>query len=220
MENLVMVVLGKNEDAFNLFYDLKEHFYKADSYSILQGAVFTKTDGRFDYKDGFNQSRYDGESRRLKYLEGGLLGGLMGAVSGRYGMNFGTMAGLTGAMAVIPPIYEGKEDKGFEEFDEQTDTLNIYKAFAELINNGEYGVILHVQEKHTSGLDNRIKKYEDTRVYRKDADSAYKALATLPEGSKAGESEVDKEGFSERVKEKIEEMKDAVQEQFNHKNAS
>ncbi len=162
MEKLVLVVLQKNEDAFNLFYDLRQHWYVKDQYSVLQGAVFNKKNGELAYKDGFNQS-----NNGISYLEGGLIGALVGVLLGPFGIFLGSMVGVSIAQ------YSAAQK------DAKAQTL--FQFFKTEIKEDDYCVLLHVEEKDAIGLDTLITKYPLKVMDRRNTEEIYQEIALAKE---------------------------------------
>ncbi len=172
MKKLVLAVLKNNTDAYNLFFNLKSHCYSRKKYLILEGAVFQRNGNHFHYKDGFAQT-HDG----LSFLEDGLLGHFTAVVAQPNTIAW-SGTGMPGFLWIAAPKHELKQDL---DFDADLDTKSFYKAFQAKIKDGQFGVVLHVNEEDEDGLNKIFETYSPEHIYRADAEDSYYNLSLMNE---------------------------------------
>lgn len=169
MKKLILVVLEDSKQAFDLFFKVKSHTYVPKDYLVLEGAVFHKENDKFHYQDGFAQ-KHDG----LRFLDDGLLFNFSRLIAIPYTNDAG------GLFAMGRPLIQRnlKQDLDFEY---DIDTKSFFQVFHEKIQEGQYGVVLHVSELDERKLDKLFEDFCPEHVYRADAIDTYYALSLRDE---------------------------------------
>lgn len=164
MQKLVLVVLDKNQDAYDLFFKLKANNYCHKGYLILEGAVFRKENEHFHYLDGFAQT-HDG----LAFLQDGLLSHFSLII----GQPTYSSLDFPGKMGFVWRNHSTGRLKQDLDFDQDINTRSFFNVFHCKIDEGQYGVVLHISETDESKLDKIFEDYNPLHVFRADAKNTY-----------------------------------------------
>lgn len=211
MENLILVVVDNESDAFEMFHQLKQDCYTQNDYTILQAAVFHKLNNEILYKDGFNN-----QSRGLSFLSGGLIGALVGSILGPFGIVLGSSIGIMST--------------SFSKAFETVTSLQSFQAFNNDIENDEYGIMIHLREIKQEDFDTFVHTLQVKSVKRYSIKEAYQDVALADQyNSKLKEQTIESvlkqkvdtlEVHSDKLKheaiKKAHEMEASAQTSFEH----